>query len=68
MINHWIVYQNDVPENLVELCDRASDKQKDAEQCEREYKGFLQEVGLDPMAVNNRGIEVVDEDEAEKTL
>ncbi|WP_323172126.1 ribonuclease R family protein [Natrialba sp. PRR66] len=68
LINHWIVYQNDVPENLIELCDRASDKQKDAEQCEREYKQFLQEVSLDPMAVNNRGIEVVDESEAEKTL
>jgi len=61
LINHWIVYRNDVPENLVALCDRASDKQKAAEQCEREYKGFLQEVGLDPMAVNNRGIEIVDE-------
>ncbi len=68
LINHWIVYQNDVPENLVALCDRASDKQKAAEQCEREYKQFLQEVGLDPMAVNNRGIEIVDSDEAEKTL
>ena len=63
LINHWIVYQNDVPENLIELCDRASDKQKDAEQCEREYKQFLQEVGLDPAAVNNRGIEVVDDPE-----
>ncbi|RQH02013.1 RNB domain-containing ribonuclease [Natrarchaeobius oligotrophus] len=68
LINHWIVYQNDVPENLIELCDRASDKQKDAEQCEREYKQFLQEVGLDPMAVNNRGIEVVEESEADRTL
>ncbi|WP_312911928.1 ribonuclease R [Natronosalvus caseinilyticus] len=68
LINHWIVYQNDVPENLVALCDRASDKQKAAETCEREYKGFLQEVGLDPMAVNNRGLEVVEEDEADKTL
>ncbi len=67
LINHWIVYQNEVPEDLVALCDRASDKQKDAEQCEREYKTFLQEVGLDPMAVNNRGIEVVDDD-AEQTL
>ncbi len=66
LINHWIVYQNDVPENLVELCDRASSKQKDAEQCEREYKQFLQEVGLDPMAVNNRGIEVTDD--AENTI
>jgi ribonuclease R len=62
LINHWIVYTNDVPEDLVALCDRASDRQKDAEQCEREYKQFLQEVGLDPAAVNNRGIEVVEED------
>ncbi|WP_136688720.1 RNB domain-containing ribonuclease [Halorhabdus amylolytica] len=60
LINHWIVHTNDVPEDLVALCDRASDKQQDAEQCEREYKGFLEEVGLDPAAVNNRGIEVVD--------
>ncbi len=31
LINHWIVHENDVPEDLVELCDRASDRQKDAE-------------------------------------
>jgi len=62
LINHWIVHTNDVPEDLVALCDRASDKQKDAEQCEREYKKFLEEVGLDPAAVNNRGIEVIDSD------
>ncbi|WP_336362586.1 ribonuclease R family protein [Halalkalicoccus salilacus] len=62
LINHWIVYTNDVPEDLVTLCDRASDRQKAAEQCEREYKQFLEEVGLDPNAVNNRGIEVVDEE------
>ncbi|MFW5900879.1 MAG: RNB domain-containing ribonuclease, partial [Halodesulfurarchaeum sp.] len=61
LINHWIVYTNDVPEDLVALCDRASDKQKDAEQCEREYKQFLEEVGLDPNAVNNRGIAVLEE-------
>ncbi|WP_423743182.1 ribonuclease R family protein (plasmid) [Haladaptatus sp. SPP-AMP-3] len=63
LINHWIVYTNDVPEDLVALCDRASDKQADAEACEREYKQFLEEVGLDPNAVNNRGIEIVEEDE-----
>ena len=62
LINHWIVHTNDVPEDLVALCDRASDKQKDAETCEREYKQFLEEVGLDPSAVNNRGIEIVDEE------
>jgi len=62
LINHWIVATNDVPEDLAALCQHASDKQKDAEQCEREYKQFLQEVGLDPDAVNNRGLEVVDED------
>jgi ribonuclease R len=61
LINHWIVYTNDVPEDLVALCDRASDKQADAEACEREYKQFLEEVGLDAAAVNNRGVEVVDE-------
>jgi ribonuclease R len=58
LINHWIVHTNDVPEDLVALCDRASDRQKDAEACEREYKGFLEEVGLDPAAINNRGLEV----------
>ncbi|MHB9288573.1 RNB domain-containing ribonuclease [Halobacteriales archaeon Cl-PHB] len=63
LINHWIVHTNDVPEDLVQLCDRASDRQKDAEQCEREYKQFLEEVGLDPAAVNNRGIEIVDEED-----
>jgi ribonuclease R len=66
LINHWIVHTNDVPEDLVALCDRASDRQKAAEQCEREYKGFLQEVGLDPDAVNNRGIEVVEDPDPEE--
>ncbi|MEF8775659.1 MAG: ribonuclease R family protein, partial [Haloarculaceae archaeon] len=62
LINHWIVHTNEVPEDLVALCDRASERQKAAEQCEREYKQFLEEVGLDPAAVNNRGLEIVDED------
>ncbi len=65
LINHWIVYTNDVPEDLVALCDRASDRQKAAEQCEREYKKFLEEVGLDPNAVNNRGLEVTEESEVD---
>ena len=65
LINHWIVYTNDVPEDLVALCDRASDRQKAAEQCEREYKKFLEEVGLDPNAVNNRGLEVTEENEVD---
>ncbi|MFB6251387.1 MAG: ribonuclease catalytic domain-containing protein [Halobellus sp.] len=62
LINHWIVHENDVPEDLVELCDRASERQKDGETAERLYKQFLEEVGLDPHAVNNRGIHTVDED------
>jgi ribonuclease R len=66
LINHWIVHENEVPEDLLALCDRASDRQKDAEQCEREYKQFLQEVGLDPHAVNSRGLEVI-EDEGDGT-
>jgi ribonuclease R len=65
LVNHWIVYKNDVPENLLELCDRASDKQKDAEQAEREYRQFLQEVGVNPHDVNSRGLEVVEEDDEE---
>jgi ribonuclease R len=64
LINHWIVYTNEVPEDLVALCDRASERQQEAETCEREYKQFLEEVGLDPNAVNNRGIDVLDEYEA----
>ncbi|MFB6120986.1 MAG: RNB domain-containing ribonuclease [Halobacteriaceae archaeon] len=61
LVNHWIVATNDVPADLAELCTRASDRQKDAEQCEREYKTALNEAGLDPAAVNNRGVEVVEE-------
>ncbi|MFB6228259.1 MAG: RNB domain-containing ribonuclease [Halobacteriales archaeon] len=61
LINHWIVATNDIPENLGDLCERASDQQKRADNCEREYRGFLEEVGLDPDAVNNRGIEVVED-------
>ena len=61
LVNHWIVDTNDVPSDLASLCDHASSRQKAAEQCEREYKTFLREVGLDPYAVNNRGIEVVDD-------
>ncbi|PSP31701.1 ribonuclease R [Halobacteriales archaeon QH_10_67_22] len=61
LINHWIVHTNDVPEDLAALCEHASQRQQDAEQCEREYKQFLEEVGLDPHAVNNRGLDVVDE-------
>lgn len=62
LINHWIVHENDVPEDLIELCDRASDRQKDAETTERLYKQFLREVHLDPYAVNNRGLRTVDDD------
>ena len=63
LVNHWIIHTDDVPEGIADLCDHASDKQKDGETCERIYKDFLEEVGLDPHAVNNRGIEVVDDPE-----
>jgi ribonuclease R len=61
LINHWIVATNDTLDDLVALCDHASDRQQDAEQVEREYRKFLEEVGLNPDAVNNRGIETVEE-------
>ncbi|WP_435196809.1 RNB domain-containing ribonuclease [Natronomonas sp. EA1] len=70
LVNHWIIYQNEGPEDhdLAELCDHASARQKAGETCERLYKQFLQEVGLDPHAVNARGLEVVeDEEDAELT-
>ena len=63
LVNHWIVYTDDVPASLADLCNHASERQQDAEQCEREYRTFLNEVGLDPSAVNNRGIEVVDDED-----
>jgi ribonuclease R len=62
LINHWIVHENDVPEDLIALCDRASDRQKDGETVERLYKSFMEETGLDPYAVNNRGVVTVDDD------
>ena len=62
LINHWIVHENDVPEDLIALCDQASSRQKDAETAERLYKQFLEENGLDPYAVNNRGVVTVDDD------
>ena len=61
LINHWIVDTNDVPETLVTLADRASEKQRDAEQCEREYRQFLEEVGLDPSAIEARGLTVLED-------
>ena len=69
LVNHWIIYTDDVPEGIADLCDHASDKQKDAETAERLYKQFLEEVGLDPHAINNRGIEIVeDADDADHTV
>jgi ribonuclease R len=62
LINHWIVHENDVPEDLIALCDRASDRQKDGETVERIYKDYMEELGIDPHAVNNRGVVTVDED------
>jgi len=63
LVNHWIIYQNETPgdHSLPSLCDHASSKQKDGETVERIYKDFLQEVGLDPHAINNRGVEVVED-------
>jgi len=62
LINHWIVHENDVPEDLVELCDRASDRQQDAETVERLYKQHMEELHLDPYDVNARGLVTVNED------
>ena len=63
LINHWIVHTNDVPENLVELCDFASDRQADGETVERLYEQFLEEQNVDPPAINNRGVVIVEDGE-----
>ena len=69
LINHWIVHTNEVPEDLVALCDRASDRQQDAETAERLYKEYMRDLGLDPHHVNDRGVEVVENaDDATHTL
>ena len=61
LTNHWIVAENDVPEDLIELCDRASDKEKDGETVERLYKQEMEELHLEGHAINDRGLEVVDD-------
>jgi len=63
LVNHWIIYTNEVPEGIADLCDHASDTQKDAETCERQYEKFLEEVGLDANAITDRGLEVVEDAE-----
>ena len=69
LVNHWIIYTNEVPEGIADLCDHASDRQKAGETCERIYKDFLEEVGLDAHAINDRGLEVVeDPEEADHTV
>jgi ribonuclease R len=62
LLNHWIVHTNEQFEDLPALCDHASDRQTDAEQCEREYKDFLEEVGFDPSAIKNRGVEIIEDE------
>jgi ribonuclease R len=62
LVNHWIVHENDVPEHLDQLCKRASERQKAADACEREYRQAMSELGIDPHAVNARGLEVVEDD------
>ena len=62
LVNHWIVHENDVPENLADLCDHASERGKDAETVERLYKQAIEEMRLDPNAINNRGVVTVDKD------
>jgi ribonuclease R len=69
LVNHWIVHTNEVPEDLLSLCDRASERQRAAERCEREYEGVLRDAGVVADGIYNRGVEVVDDpDEAEVDL
>ncbi|MDY6780285.1 MAG: ribonuclease R family protein [Halobacteria archaeon] len=51
LVNHRIVHENDVPDDLTSLADRATRKQQDAEAAEREFKKYLEELGFDPHEV-----------------
>ncbi|MFP4590982.1 MAG: RNB domain-containing ribonuclease [Halobacteriales archaeon] len=61
LVNHWIVETNEIPLELDAACDHASDRQRAAEQCEREYRQLLQDVGLQPNEVTNRGLVVAED-------
>jgi len=65
LVNHWIVDTNEIPADLDSLCSAASEKQKRAEQCEREYKQALQDLGIDPDAVTSRGLRVVEAEDGD---
>ena len=53
LVNHRIVHENDVPEDIDSLADHASDRQVDAESAERDFKKFLEELGFDPHEVED---------------
>ena len=61
LVNHWIVHENEVPEDLIELCDRASDRQSDGDTVERLYKQAIEELNHDPHAINSRGVVTVED-------
>jgi ribonuclease R len=53
LVNHRIVHENDVPDDLQSLADHASDRQMEAESAERDFKKFLEELGYDPHEVED---------------
>jgi ribonuclease R len=53
LVNHRIVHENDVPDDLQSLADHATDRQVEAESAEREFKNFLEELGYDPHEVED---------------
>ncbi len=53
LVNHRIVHENEVPEDLEALANHASDRQVEAESAERDFKKFLEELGFDPHEVED---------------
>ena len=53
LVNHRIVHENDVPDDLQSLADHATDRQVEAESAERDFKKFLEELGYDPHEVED---------------
>ena len=53
LVNHRIVHEHDVPDDLASLAEHASDRQRMADACERDFKKRLEELGLDPDQVED---------------
>ncbi|XGI84080.1 RNB domain-containing ribonuclease [Halorutilales archaeon Cl-col2-1] len=57
LMNHLIVHEGEIPEDVAQMADKASERQRMAEACERDYKKYLEELGYDPHEVEEYKME-----------